>query len=145
MSAHYWTGHWTNSSLPDEVPNVYITDCSDIRDDNIHVYYTSYTSSKLKSLLQEVINLPPLKLPLWVLEHKEELEQLGIKINGNIKPKPRISGVSTPSQSSFKYVMAYKLLQDLVLTPPIKIPFWIESNKEHLKHIGIVLPNEKEQ
>ena len=35
------------------------------------------------------------------------------------------------------------LLQELINTPVLKIPFWIEQNKEKLKKVGITIKEEK--
>jgi len=45
-------------------------------------YYTTSDSDLIeyKELLQELVNVPPIKLPLWIVQHQEQLHKLGIKI-----------------------------------------------------------------
>ena len=33
-----------------------------------------------RKILQELVNTPTIKIPLWIESHKEELKELGIKI-----------------------------------------------------------------
>jgi hypothetical protein len=51
--------------------------------------YETITSPNLqrKKLLEELINTPPIKIPLWIEQHKKQLKELGIKIKGRDNEK----------------------------------------------------------
>ena len=52
--------------------------------DNLISYNDATTSDsslvEYKELLQELVNVLPIKLPLWIVQHQEQLRKLGITI-----------------------------------------------------------------
>lgn len=48
-------------------------------------YLQDDQKEELKKLLQELANTPLLKIPIWIEQHKEELEKLGVKVEKEMK------------------------------------------------------------
>lgn len=50
-------------------------------EDNLYGYDTvSSRESELEELLGEIVNTPTVKIPLWIVQNKKRLKELGIKI-----------------------------------------------------------------
>jgi len=42
--------------------------------------WKDYTISRLKKIIEELINMPPIKIPIWIYENLDLLKELGIKV-----------------------------------------------------------------
>ena len=48
-----------------------------------HYYYYDFkgiTIEKLKKIIEELVNMPPIKIPIWVHKNYDKLKALGIEI-----------------------------------------------------------------
>jgi len=43
-------------------------------------YIDSSYEEEMRELLEQLVNTPPIKIPLWIEQHKKELKELGINI-----------------------------------------------------------------
>ena len=41
---------------------------------------SAYVGPSARELLQELVNTPVIKIPFWIIQHKEQLESLGIEL-----------------------------------------------------------------
>ena len=39
---------------------------------------STYVGSSAKEVLQELVNTPVIKIPFWIIQHKQQLKDLGI-------------------------------------------------------------------
>lgn len=64
----------------DNNSNAFIYSYTNTIDTECEYYGYNPEYDKLRRFLAELVNLPLLKIPIWIQQHRKELEKLGIKV-----------------------------------------------------------------